>query len=381
MRASLLLALFATSAAAQWRTDYAAARDEARKAGKPMLVVLRCEQCVDFAKFDREVRAEGFDDFVKVRLTRITGLDLGVFEFDFDLSWAAFFLSADEVVYGRYGGRDAAGDMNRISLAGMRYAAGRALDQHKVGGKPPERAAPMKAEDFKGYKARKGNNCLHCHQINTFRWDEARAAGTFVKEQLRMYPPPENVGFELEVDQGDVVRKVVEGSPAAKAGLNADDRVVRIDDKMLASYADAQHALHHAKSPVAVSWVRAGRLMDGKLVLADGWRNTDPAWRTSRLDTTPTLQLSGADLSAADKKGLGLPESQAAVRQDKFVHSTLKAAGLKAGDVVIAIDGKPVLGAMEEMLARVRRDHVVGDEVVLDVRRDGQAVEVRLKLK
>ena len=34
-------------------------------------------------------------------------MDLRRFEFDFDLTWYAFFLNADETIYGRYGGRDA----------------------------------------------------------------------------------------------------------------------------------------------------------------------------------------------------------------------------------------------------------------------------------
>ena len=47
------------------------------------------------------------DEFVRVRLVRISGADLNVFDFDYDLTWAAFFLNADETVYGRFGGRDA----------------------------------------------------------------------------------------------------------------------------------------------------------------------------------------------------------------------------------------------------------------------------------
>ena len=47
------------------------------------------------------------DAFVRVRLTQITGYDLRLFDFDQDLTWAAFFMNADGYVYGRFGGRDA----------------------------------------------------------------------------------------------------------------------------------------------------------------------------------------------------------------------------------------------------------------------------------
>ena len=44
-----------------------------------------------------------------VRLLKIAGSDLNQFDFDYDLTWAGFFVNADGKVYGRYGGRDASG--------------------------------------------------------------------------------------------------------------------------------------------------------------------------------------------------------------------------------------------------------------------------------
>ena len=105
--------------------------------------------------------------------------------------------------------------------------------------------------------------------------------------------------------------------------------------------------------------------MKGKLEVADGWRKTNLTWRPSLLDILPSLPISGEDLTAAEKKALGLPEKQAAFRQDKFVHSTLKAVGLKAGDVVVTLNGKPVNGTMDDFLGLVRREHLVGDTIVL----------------
>ena len=88
--------------------------------------------------------------------------------------------------------------------------------------------------------------------------------------------------------------------------------------------------------------------MEGELEVADGWRKTNLTWRPSLLDILPSLPISGDDLTAAEKKALGLPESRAAFRQDKFVHSTLKAVGLKAGDVIVGLNGKGIDGAMDD---------------------------------
>jgi S1-C subfamily serine protease len=121
--------------------------------------------------------------------------------------------------------------------------------------------------------------------------------------------------------------------------------------------------------------------MEGKMEVAEGWRKTNLTWRASLLDILPSLPVSAEDLSASDKKALGIPEKQAAFRQDKFVHSTLKAVGLKAGDVIVALDGKPVDGTMDDFLALVRREHLVGDTLTLTVLREGKRVDLKVVLK
>jgi hypothetical protein len=70
------------------------------------------------------------NQFVCVRLIKITGVDLNLFDFDYDLTWMAFFLNPNEKVLGRYGGRDAYGPDSRLSLKGLRFALTHALDEY-----------------------------------------------------------------------------------------------------------------------------------------------------------------------------------------------------------------------------------------------------------
>jgi hypothetical protein len=321
---------------------------------------------------------------VRVRLVRIAGADLSLFEFDYDLTWFGFFLSPDEGIYGRYGGRDAKTDDSRLSLAGLKYSMHKALDQHRAGvvDKPP-REKPARVEDLKGARTMRGNGCIHCHQVNEFRRAEAKAAGTWARDDLWVYPLPENVGITLEVDRGDVVKGIAPGSAAAKAGLKAGDVLAKVNGYTVASFADAQYALHRGPKAgtIPVEWRRGTESINSKLEVAEGWRKTNLTWRASLLDILPTLPLSGEELTGAEKKSLRLPESHAAFRQDKFVHSTLKAVGLKAGDVVVGLNGKSVDGTMDDYLAFVRHEHLVGDAVTLNVVRDGKPVEIKLVLK
>lgn len=319
-----------------------------------------------------------------MRLVRIAGADLNLFAFDYDCAWYGFFLTPDEVVLGRYGGRDGKSDDGRISLAGLRYAMEKALDRHKTGvQQSAARPRPFRAEDFKAAKLRRGNECIHCHQVNEFRRADAKAAGTWKREDVWVYPLPENVGLTLEVDRGDVVKAVAAGSPAATVGIRPGDTLISLHGYPVASFGDAQYALHQApkSGSIPVEWASGANRMMGKLEVAEGWRKTNLTWRASMLDILPSLPVSAEDLTASEKKQLGLPEGQAAFRQDKFVHSTLKAIGLKAGDVIVALDRKPVEGTMDDFLGLVRQEYLVGDTITLTVLRDGKPVELRIVLK
>src|SRR5437867_8730996 len=76
--------------------------------------------------------ADLMDQFVCVRLVQANAMDLSLFQFDYDLTFAAFFMNADGTIYGRYGSRserkDAAKD---ISLEGFRQGLAAALALHK----------------------------------------------------------------------------------------------------------------------------------------------------------------------------------------------------------------------------------------------------------
>jgi S1-C subfamily serine protease len=313
---------------------------------------------------------------------KIAGMDLRRFEFDHDLTWYVFFLNADETVYGRYGGRDATSADARLSLKGLRYAMGAALEAHKA--PPPPRplpGAPVRPEDFAAAQRHKG--CIHCHNVNEFRRADLQALGKWDRESVWVYPLPENVGVTLDIDVGNRVKAVRPGSPADKAGLKPGDLVRRLGGHPVASFADATYALHKspARGSIPVAWARDGREQAGTLDVADGWRRTNLTWRPSMLDILPSVPFSGDDLTADEKKQLDLAPTRAALRQGTPVHSTLKAAGIEEGDVVIGFDGRAVDGAIGDLLGHVRRNYLVGDTVTVNVLRNGKPVEVRLTLK
>lgn len=324
------------------------------------------------------------DKFVLVRLLRVTGVDLNIFDFDCDLTWAGFFLRHDNLVYGRYGGRDSSGPDDRQSLAGLRHAMKGALEAHKRDAKKP---APKlgkadRAETYSGRRRGRGR-CIHCHQVSELRRQARKKAGTWKREDAWGYPLPENVGLTLEVDQGDKVKAVKAGSPAAKAGVKAGDVVTAVNGVNVSSQADFQYGLHRApwKGKVTIAWKSGDKAMSAQMDLADGWKKTNHTWRPSLLDLLPSLTVYGDDLTAAEKKKLGLSPETLAFRQQKKVHSQAKAAGVQAGDVILGLDGQTHEMTVDGFLAHVRLNYFVGEKITLVVLRDGKRVKLPFTLK
>ena len=99
---------------------------EAKKTGKPLLVVLRCIPCEECVKLDDDLVEQDpvvrplLDKFVCVRQVSTNGLDLGLFQFDTDQSFAAFLLNADGTIYGRFGTRSHRTEwVGDVSLPGL----------------------------------------------------------------------------------------------------------------------------------------------------------------------------------------------------------------------------------------------------------------------
>src|SRR6185436_20485538 len=111
--------------------------DEAKTSGKPLLVVFRCIPCEACAKLDEDVVTRDpivaalLDKFVCVRVPHANGMDLSLFQFDYDQSWTAFLMNADLTIYGRYGTRSSRKDSaDDVSLEGFAKTLEGALAMH-----------------------------------------------------------------------------------------------------------------------------------------------------------------------------------------------------------------------------------------------------------
>jgi serine protease Do len=321
---------------------------------------------------------------VLLRITNMRGVNLSVFDFDFDLTWAALFMSADEHIYGRFGGRAADSADKYLTLGGLKHAMRAALAAHRAyqassnGEKPLSRSV----EQYPAAKRLKADACIHCHQVYDFRRQEKVAEGKWRQGDVWVYPLPENVGLSLAPESGSKVQAVLHDSPAERTDLRKGDELRAVNGIPVASFADVQYALNQAPASgsIGVSWQRGDTMMTGQLQLADGWRKTDISWRASMWGLSPAPFVHGVDLTAEEKKKLSLSEKALAFRQGQFVPPPAKMAGILAGDIIVGIDGKPLEMTMRQFNAYVRTNYAVGDQVKLNVIRNGERVDVAMTL-
>ena len=110
------------------------------------------------------------------------GVDLSIFDFDYDMQWYAMMLTADGEVLGRFGGRDADTPAKYQTLPGLRHSLETALKRYQTAGdKKPAPRMPMFAEDYSAVDKLPGNACVHCHHINEFRRDALQRQGRWSK--------------------------------------------------------------------------------------------------------------------------------------------------------------------------------------------------------
>jgi S1-C subfamily serine protease len=115
--------------------------------------------------------------------------------------------------------------------------------------------------------------------------------------------------------------------------------------------------------------------------LSGDWKQSDLSWRESSWSLRPGLWT--IPLSNAQKQAKGIAADALGLRI-KWVFgkdSTAKKAGLRDGDIVVAVDGKTAPMTEGQFLAHVRLNHPPGSKVRLTLLRGSQREEVTLPLE
>ena len=350
------------------------------------------------------------DKFVCVRAIMANAMDLTLYQFDYDMSFAVTFLNADRTVYGRYGSRQHTPEQadKHVSLEGLAKTMTQILALHEaypsnkavLAGKQPRPVEHKRPEDYKtlgkyqpglDYDGEVAKSCVHCHQIHDAQRLDLWTAGKKIDERVfRPWPMPDVLGLTIDPDTVSTVSNVAPSSPGASAGLEVGDVITRLEGQVITSMADVQWVLHHsnAEESLATMINRRGETKTLTVPLTSGWRQvSDIAWRTSTWDLR-RIALGGAVLESVsdqDRAELALAPGTMALRARRVGkyggHGVAKRAGLKEGDIYVAFDG--VTKDLDEagVIRHVLSNRKQGDRVDITYLRDGKRATAKMKIQ
>lgn len=387
---------------------------EARRTGRPLLVVLRCVPCLSCVGLDASVLQEPdlaplLDRFVCVRVINANALDLTRFQFDYDLSFSTLIFNADGTLYGRYGSWSHQVDPEARETVGYRKALEAALALHaaypgnrdalagKQGGPVAYRTPvefPALATKY-GRELNWGGNvvqsCVHCHQVGeAFRSHHREKREPVPRAQIYPMPAPETIGLTLAADGVARVTAVTAGSAAAAAGFAAGDEVETLAGQPLISVADFAWALHGAPEQGELAAVvrRGGASRTLGLRLAAGWRMQADISRRVGTWSMRAMALGGmvlVELDAAERAARGLqPDGLALLARgvgQYGKHAAARNAGFRKDDVLVAVDG--ITGRMTEgeLIGRLLETRRMGEEIEVTVRRGPERLQLKLPMQ
>lgn len=356
------------------------------------------------AEDDKELK-KLTDQFVRVRVVQMAGVDLATFQFDPMLSWAVFFMNADKTIYGRYGRahpqtkRNKADSNPNPTMESLRAAVTGALELHtrytadpkgqgkvlagKTGPTPRWRFAE-KTPSAKKYGRlqriqKDDHNCVHCHEVLRTAIDSHFMTKKRVPDRmLWLYPRPAVLGLTLDNKHKARITKVEPESFAAKAGLQPGDEIETLHGQPLLSIADLQWALQHfpdAGGALACVVRRGEKQVPLAMELPKLWRRAeDFGWRYRMAGYAAWLW---AGVSLQDH-AQGVRVAQKAPGWFKRENKKAKRA-FQVGDIITTVDGTSGMDR-SALLAYLMRDVRLGAKVKLKVLRKGESVDVDFRV-
>lgn len=225
--------------------------------------------------------------------------------------------------------------------------------------------------------------------------------GTWLGVVLTDLDSEQAKGSKPAVENGVLVKRVREESPAAKAGLMKDDVIVEFAGEKVRGAAQFRRLVHETPPGRSVSIVvnRAGKnqTLTAKLEMrhlgpmAMGGIQAGPGEFTIPFPTPGSpvpgtgegrnfrfffqrgarLGISGDDLTPQLAEFFGVKQGKGVLVREVIVGSAAEKGGLKAGDVVVAVDGEEIasVGKLRRALA-VQKGDAEKRKVTLTIVRD-----------
>src|SRR5262245_56738870 len=334
--------------------------------------------------------------FVLARIVAMDGIDIGLFEYDRHNALYFFILNADEQIYLRYGGSDAADAITYLNLESFELALRAGLDRHElykqdISAKPasPARFSPAQCSLLNCNEIERGR-CVECDMIADYHAQEAELAGKLDRPRM-LHPSPDlkTIGIHLDVPKGLVIKKA-EGA-AAKAGMRAGDTITEIGGANVLTFGDLQYRYGKTDrnaNRIELTIDRAGKRKSLSVELPADWWLTDTSYRFWSVE--PMLYFTTRPLAAEQKRRLNLPIGGFASE----VVETVPPAGpnsagsdmsrileqmqiLKPGDIITGVEGVQESRLTQNVERYIKLTMKAGDTITLYLLRDGKPTQIK----
>jgi len=216
---------------------------------------------------------------------------------------------------------------------------------------------------------------------------------------------------KLPAERGVVLGKVISDSPAAKAGLKENDVITEVNGQRVEGTLQFRRMIREipAGRTVQLAVVRDGHAQNINVTLGQSEQGrhvlSAPAapgaysfripdmpevmdipsmdWGRGGLlwEARPRLGIDAEDVSGAFGSFFGAPDGEGVLVRDITAGSPAEKAGLKAGDVITAVDGARIrtTGELRQKLAAKKGDDK-GASVELSVIRNRSAISLTVQL-
>jgi len=185
--------------------------------------------------------------------------------------------------------------------------------------------------------------------------------------------------MKLQTQEGALVSQVTPDGPAEKAGLKRGDVIVRYGDQDLHRMRELPRAVAATKPGTKV---KLGILRDGKSKTLEV-KIAELKEETAKAEVAPESDDHGStafgfdisDIPPALREQLDLGKNEGALVTRVYPGGPSESRGLRAGDVILEVDRKPVTGGMDA--EKKLRD--AGDTTLLLIRRDDASLYLAIE--
>jgi len=396
--------------------DVTAGFSEAKKSGKPLMVVLRCVPCLACMGMDTGILLENsrlsplLDKFVRVRLINANSLDLQKFQFDYDLSFSVLFFNGDGTLYGRFGSWEHQHNPQDKTTTSFESALRGVLDVHQgypknrtllagKQGKPVKYRTPIDMPGLKGkfrdeldWSGQVVKSCVHCHQIgDSLRLEQRDRGRTLPLGNIYPYPPSETIGMELDASYPLRLTQLASDSPVHKAGLRVGDLLLGAEGQSVISAADVSWILHHfpdAGGKLELFARRGSRTAVVQVELPSGWRLKSNITKRVGTWSMRGMAFGGirfVDLSDSERRPLGLTGDKLALKAEHVgqynKHGAAKRAGWKKGDVLIGAERFRSRLSESELIGLILQKYSPGKKIPAQILRGRTEMNLHLPVQ